>query len=115
MGHAITVFGETVICTLAFCILSLTVPTGQMNTGPSGIYLEAAVPWGITFGTLAIGAEKWERHERGHMIQHEEIGLFYWPIIALPSLFSAATNSLPTHLSKWYEAQATEYGNELAN
>ena len=115
MLRMITLFAETTICTISFCVISLFIPTGDMHMGPTGVYLEAETNWAITIGTFGIGAAELESHERGHMIQRQEMDILYWLIVGVPSAISMNTDTPREHMNRWYELQATEYGNELYN
>jgi len=111
----VTLFAENVVCTLTLCIMSLFVPIGNVNIEPTGIYLEAEVNWGVCLGTLGFGHVLAENHERGHMIQRQEMDVLYWLFVGVPSAISMHTSTTYEHSLRWYEIQATEYGNELCN
>ena len=105
-------FIESTLCLLAFCIIGVCVPGESVTVDPGGIYLSADVRWGVTLGSFGVGASRLEPHERGHMIQHDKLGLAYWAFVAVPSLISAATSTLPEHMDRWYERQATLLGSQ---
>ena len=107
-------FIESTLCLLAFCIIGVSVQADGASVGPDGIYLSLSDPysWGVTLGSFGVGAPRLEQHERGHMIQHDKLGLAYWAFVAVPSLISAATSTLPEHMDRWYERQATLLGSQ---
>ena len=114
MVHSLIVFAETTVTLIAFCILGVSVQADGASVGPDGIYLSLSDPysWGVTLGSFGVGAPRLEQHERGHMIQHDKLGLAYWAFVAIPSLISAATSTNAEHHARWYERQATLLGSQ---
>ena len=52
-------------------------------------------------------------HEYGHYIQTQQLGVFYLPVVAIPSLISAShLFSKDTHRYRWYEVNASKLGAE---
>jgi len=70
---------------------------------------------GISFGIIGLGrgaSVSTVMHEYGHHKQQRFMGLaFYTPIVAIPSLISAATSTYGVHANRWYERWATDWGN----
>jgi len=70
---------------------------------------------GISFGIIGLGrgaSVNTVMHEYGHHKQQRFMGLaLYTPIVAIPSLISAATSAYGVHANRWYERWATDWGN----
>lgn len=70
---------------------------------------------GISFGIIGLGrgaSANTVLHEYGHHKQQRFMGLaLYTPIVAIPSLISAATSTYGAHAKRWYERWATDWGN----
>ncbi|MDY0209164.1 MAG: RHS repeat-associated core domain-containing protein, partial [Bacilli bacterium] len=70
---------------------------------------------GISFGFIGLGrgaSVNTVMHEYGHHKQQRLMGLaFYTPIVAIPSLISAASSTYGSHANRWYERWATKWGN----
>lgn len=70
---------------------------------------------GFSFGIIGIGRGETRlstvRHEHGHHKQQRLMGIaLYTPIVAIPSLISAASRP-GEHANRWYERWATDWGN----
>ena len=73
-----------------------------------------------TIGHYSLGPNGYEAdwrdhlfvHEYGHYIQSQNLGLFYIPVIAIPSLISASGISPGEHKYKWFEVNASKLGAE---
>gem|GEM_PF-1194405 len=77
---------------------------------------KSTIGGGISFLVIGIGRGETRlstvRHEYGHHKQQRLLGLgLYTPVVAIPSLISAATSSNNTHSNRWYEKWATNWGN----
>ena len=71
---------------------------------------------GFSYGIIGIGRGETRlstvRHEYGHHKQQRLMGLaLYTPVVAIPSLISAATSRPGVHANRWYERWATDWGN----
>lgn len=64
--------------------------------------------WAFTLGTYIIGSRHSAAilpHEYGHYLQSRTLGPLYLPVIALPSLLSAALDP-KDHRNRWFEKDA---------
>lgn len=54
-------------------------------------------------------------HEYGHYIQSQRMGIFYFPVVAIPSILSAGFISNiggPAHDNRWFEVNASKLGGD---
>jgi RHS repeat-associated protein len=77
------------------------------------VYAEGGrLPGAFTLGNFVGGAfAGHEAHEFGHTIQSQVYGPGYLGIM-IASPISAATSSYAAHMGRWYETQATTWGNK---
>ncbi len=74
----------------------------------------------FTIGHYSLGPDNYKAdwrdhlfvHEYGHYIQSQQWGYFYIPVIAIPSVISAAHFLGEEHKYKWYEVNASKLGAE---
>lgn len=75
----------------------------------------------VTIGHYSMGPKKYKAdwrdnlfvHEYGHYIQSQYMGIAYFPVVAIPSLFSAAFTSKWSgmeHSDRWFEQNASTLG-----
>lgn len=75
----------------------------------------------MTIGHYSLGPENYQAswtdnlfvHEYGHYIQTQQMGFWYFPIVALPSITSAAFTSELSgmeHSDRWFEVDASNKG-----
>lgn len=86
-------------------MLALSGPMGERNGA-------------FTIGHYSFGPEgycaTWKDHlfvhEYGHYIQSQRMGVFYFPVVAVPSLLSASGITGTKHDYHWYEIDASKKG-----
>ena len=77
----------------------------------------------FTIGHYSFGPDKYQAdwrdylfvHEYGHYIQSQRMGVFYFPVVAIPSLCSAwfVDNLLDiSHCNRWFEVDASTLGSK---
>ncbi len=76
----------------------------------------------VTIGNYTAGSTNYSanhnnplfRHEYGHYIQSQRLGIFYLIVVGIPSLQSAilsnSQSNTPSHLNRWFEVDASKKG-----
>lgn len=94
-------------------MVALSGPTGVTRYKNGKINEKAFTIGHYSFGPTRYTAD-WRDHlfvhEYGHYIQSQQWGASYFPVIAIPSLLSAAGISNISHDRRWFEVNASKLG-----
>lgn len=75
-----------------------------------GNFINANIRGGYDDDGLGIfGEDGLYLHEYGHTFQSQRLGLFYIPVIGIPSLLSSTFSSSEKHNNRWYELLANRW------
>ena len=101
----------TTVALIFACILGVSGVAIDFEPRGNAMVLTHAKPWGVAFGGFAFGNAYNIDHELGHTAQEDLLGALYLPIIAIPSVISAALRN-PNHRDMWAENWADELGGQ---
>ena len=109
MINSVVQMATTTISLIVFCIMGVTGDVTGVSEYEGVIVFER--PWwdpGISIGGFICAPRWFVQHEYGHVKQQEEFGMFYLPIVGLPSLLHLVFGDAANHGDLWFERDANE-------
>ena len=107
---------QTTIALITMCILGVSGYVEEVQPYREAMAVETTLNMGWAIGGIIfvgdLGYDAWTAHEYGHVQQEQMLGIFYIPMIAIPSMFSVIINDHKTHAGSEVEKWATALGGE---
>jgi len=94
MIDSIVSLSTGVVALIAASVMGISGIVSGVSVMETAIIVEHRQPFGVAFGGIAFANGYSRKHELGHLMQEQEYGAFYLPLIAIPSLLG----NLLTHL-----------------
>lgn len=115
MIHSIALLAQGTVALIFAAILGVSglVEDVQFHDGAMVVVPNTSQRWGLALGGIAFHTEANDpfygpyaiAHERGHLKQEQLLGIFYLPIIGIPSVIARLTRTY-----MWPETWADELG-----
>ena len=110
MIPSIVQMATTTISLISFCILGVSGVVTGIDDHNGTLVFRTDMQIGASIGGMMLSSEDFTQHEYGHIKQQEQLGIFYIPVIVLPSVINATMLSLglisyydymDTHPERW--------------
>jgi len=116
MSDSVARMLQTTIALITMCILGVSGYVDEVRPYRGSLAVETTFNMGWAIGGFifvgSLDYPEWTSHEYGHVRQEQMLGIFYIPMIAIPSMFSVIINDHKTHAGSEVEKWATALGGE---